>query len=139
MNMTTPSKRAISAYVQTGIETGVPDADAHRLVLMLFDGALAAVADARNKLRNGDIAGRGQAISKAIAIVDEGLRASLDSKAGGEIASHLEGLYRYVCSKLLEANLRAQAGPLEEASSLLTQLQSAWAAIAPAQPEAAHA
>lgn len=137
--MITPSKRAISAYVQTGIETGVPDADAHRLVLMLFDGALAAVADARNRLRSGDIAGRGQAISKAIAIVDEGLRASLDSKAGGEIATHLEGLYRYVCSKLLEANLRSQVGPLEEASSLLTQLQSAWALIAPAQPEPAHA
>lgn len=137
--MTIPSKRAINAYVQTGIETGVPEADAHRLVLMLFDGALAAVADARIKLRSGDIAGRGMAISKAIAIVDEGLRASLDPAKGGEIASRLEGLYRYVCARLLDANLKSKAEPLEEASSLLTQLQSAWAAIAPGQPEAAHA
>lgn len=137
--MTIPSKRAINAYVQTGIETGVPEADAHRLVLMLFDGALAAVADARIKLRSGDIAGRGMAISKAIAIVDEGLRASLDPAKGGEIASRLEGLYRYVCSKLLEANLKSQVEPLEEVSSLLNQLQSAWTAIAPRQAEAAHA
>lgn len=137
--MTIPATRAINAYVQTGIETGVPEADAHRLVQMLFDGALAAVADARIKLHNGDIAGRGAAISKAIAIVDEGLRASLDPARGGEIATRLEDLYRYVCTKLLEANLRSQPEPLEEASSLLTQLQGAWAGIAPRQPEAAYA
>ena len=39
--------RAINAYVQTGIETGVPEADAHRLVLMLFDGAIRFAEQAR--------------------------------------------------------------------------------------------
>lgn len=135
----TPARRAINAYVQTGIETGVPEADAHGLVLMLFEGALAAIAEARLKLAAGDIPGRGTAISKAISIVEQGLRASLDARTGGEIASRLDSLYAYICSRLLEANLRAKAQALEEASTLLTQLQTAWAAIRPGQPEAAYA
>ena len=124
--MTTFARRGINAYVQTGIESGVPEADAHRLVEMLFEGALTALADARIKLTAGDTAGRGRAISKAISIVDEGLRGSLDITKGGELASRLEALYRFICSRLLHANLKGEPKPLEEASALLTQLQDAW-------------
>jgi flagellar protein FliS len=124
--MTITSRHAISAYVQTGIESGVPEADAHRLVEMLFEGALTALADARIKLTAGDIAGRGQAISKAISIVDEGLRGSLDIAKGGELASRLEALYQFICSRLLHANLKGEQKPLEEASALLARLQDAW-------------
>jgi len=137
--MTIAARRAISAYVQTGVETGVPEADPHRLVLMLFEGAIAALADARVKLTGGDIPGRGKAISKAISIVESGLRASLDPGKGGEIAARLDSLYQYICARLLDANLRGQAQPLEEASSLLTELQEAWSGINAAQPQAAYA
>ena len=127
--MTKTSRHAISAYVQTGIESGVPEADAHRLVEMLFEGALTALADARIKLTAGDIAGRGQAISKAISIVDEGLRGSLDLAQGGELASRLEALYQYICSILLQANLKGVPKPLVEASTLLAGLRDAWGRI----------
>lgn len=136
--MTPPARRAISAYVQTGIETGVPEADPHRLVLMLFEGALSALAQARLKLAGGDIPGRGEAISKAISIIQSGLRASLDPAKGGELAARLDSLYQYICQRLLDANLRGQVQPLEEASGLLTQLHDGWAAIDPAHAEAAH-
>jgi flagellar secretion chaperone FliS len=135
--MTIAARRAISAYVQTGVETGVPDADPHRLVLMLFEGAIAALADARIKLTGGDIPGRGKAISKAISIIESGLRASLDRAKGGELATRLDSLYQYICARLLDANLRGQAAPLEEASSLLRELQDAWSGIGAAQLQAA--
>jgi flagellar secretion chaperone FliS len=134
-----PARRAIGAYVQTGIETGVPEADPHKLVQMLFEGALAALADARLKLTGGDIPGRGKAISKAISIVDSGLRASLDLEKGGDLAARLDSLYEYICTRLFDANLRGQAQPLEEASSLLGELQEAWTGIRGAQREVAHA
>lgn len=135
------ARRAISAYVQTEIETGVPEADPHRLVLMLFNGALAAVADARIKLTQGDIPGRGQAISKAITIVDEGLRESLDLTRGGDLAERLDALYRYICARLLTGNLKADAAALDEADRLLTELQDGWKAIGMARPslEVVHA
>ena len=135
--MTHSSRRAISAYVQTGIETGVPEADAHRLVLMLFEGALTTIADAKLKLARGDIPGRGQAISKAISIVEQGLRGSLDTDKGGEIGSRLDGLYEYICGRLLEANLRGDSKLLDESAALLVPLQTAWAEIRPLQAEPA--
>lgn len=122
-------RRAISAYVQTGVETGVPEADPHALVLMLFDGALAAVADARMKLMAGDIPGRGLAISKAIGIIEQGLLPSLDLQKGGQLAQRMAALYEYITTRLLEANLHANQTSLEEAERLLSELHSAWRAI----------
>lgn len=130
----TTARHAINAYVQTGVETGVPEADSHRLVQMLFDGAIAAIAAARIKLVRGDIPGRGEALSKAISIIEQGLRGSLDLDNGGEIAQRLEALYVYIVSRLLHANLHAEPKSLDEAGMLLAELQSAWAQIPPVQP-----
>ena len=134
----TSNQRAINAYVTTGIETGVPAADGHRLVQMLFEGALSAMADARLQLISGDIPARGQAVSKAIAIVEEGLRGSLDTEKGGEIAERLDGLYEYISKRLFEANLRGDAKPLDEAASLLSGIHNAWTQIRPGHAEAAN-
>ena len=125
--------RAINAYVKTGIETGVPDADPHRLVLMLFEGALTAIAQARLKLSAGDIAGRGNAISKAINIIQNGLRSGLDREKGGELAERLSALYEYVTMRLLDANLHARQEALDEAAHLISELHAGWAAIAPSK------
>ena len=135
----TMASRAISAYVQTGVESGVPEADSHKLVAMLFDGALSAIADARLKLKAGDIPGRGSALSKAIAIVEQGLRASLDKAKGGELAARLDGLYEYIVGRLFHANLRSEAEPLDEVSKLLAELQEGWTGIGAPQHEAALA
>jgi flagellar protein FliS len=128
--MNTATRHALSAYVQTGIESAVPEANPHRLVMMLFDGALAAIADARLNMIRGQIAARGKAISKAISIVDQGLKCSLDTAKGGEIAERLDALYEYICARLLDANVKGRAEALDEPAKLLSQLQSAWAEIA---------
>jgi flagellar protein FliS len=131
--MTINTQRAISAYVQTGIETGVPEADPHRLIQMLFEGVLAAIADARVKLDAGDIPGRGQAISKAIAIIEQGLQPSLDTTNGGELADRMNALYAYIVTRLLQANLKAQQEGLDEATRLISELHAGWKAIGQAQ------
>ena len=133
----TSAGRAINAYVNTGIESGVPDADAHRLVLMLFEGALTAIAEAKLRFSLKDIPGRGAAISKAIGIVEQGLRGSLDTQKGGEIGERLDGLYEYICARLLESNMRAEPRYLDEVAALLKQLHTAWAEIRPVQLEMA--
>lgn len=125
----TPS--GANAYAKVGIETGVVAASPHKLIVMLFDGALAAVATALQHMKTGNIPGKGQAISKAISIIDSGLRASLDHKAGGEIAVNLDALYAYMSTRLMTANLQNQPEMLEEVQRLLQELRSAWEAIAP--------
>lgn len=120
------------AYATVGVETGVAAASPHKLIVMLFEGAMVAVSSALHHMKTGDIAAKGQAISKAISIIDNGLRASLDKKVGGEIALNLDALYEYMSNRLLIANLKNQPQTLEEIYQLLKGLKDAWDAIAPA-------
>jgi flagellar protein FliS len=120
---------AAAAYARIGIETGVPDADPHRLILMLFDGAIVSIAQAKRAIAERDFAGKGEALSRAIDIVDQGLRASLDAGKGGALAAQLDRLYQYISLRLLTASSRNDTAILAEASALLEDLRSAWAAI----------
>jgi flagellar protein FliS len=129
----------VNAYAKVGIETGVVAASPHKLIVMLFDGAMTAIANGLTSMRAGNIGEKGKAISKAILIIDSGLRASLDKAAGGEIAEGLDSLYEYMSGRLLQANLENKPEILEEVQRLLGELRDAWNAIgdtAAANPQA---
>lgn len=128
------ARQAINAYSQVGVQTGAMSASPHKLITMLYDGARSAIAKARFHLEAGDVAARGTAISKAIDIIDNGLRAVLDHDAGGEISANLESLYEYMVRRLMLANLRSDAALLAEVDALLESLASAWAQIDEPQP-----
>lgn len=123
--------RGANAYAKVGIETGVIAASPHKLIVMLFEGAIVAISNAIHHMNNGDIAAKGHSISKAIAIIDSGLRASLDKKTGGEIALSLDSLYEYMNNRLVLANLNNQIELLIEVQELLRDLKASWEAIAP--------
>ena len=118
-----------TAYATVGIETGVVAANPHELIVMLFDGAHAAVSAALQQMRDGNAEAKGRAISKAIMIIDSGLRASLDKGAEGSIAQSLDSLYEYMSNRLLVANLRNRPEMLEEVRRLLGELKDAWESI----------
>lgn len=118
------------AYALVGVETGVMSASPHKLVLMLFDGALLAIAMARQAMATNKIAEKGEEISRAINIISNGLKVSLDTQAGGELAARLGALYDYMCNRLLQANLRNEAAALNEVDALLRELKTAWEEIA---------
>lgn len=120
-----------NAYAKVGIETGVIAASPHKLIVMLYEGAIVAISNAITHMNSGNIAAKGQSISKAIAIIENGLKASLDKKSGGEIAVSLDALYEYMNNRLIQANLQNQVEALEEVQQLLRDLKSSWDAIAP--------
>lgn len=120
----------VNAYAKVGMETGVVAASPHKLIVMLFDGALVSITNALINMRSGNIGEKGKAISKAIMIIDSGLRAALDKKVGGEIAEGLDALYEYMSGRLLTANLKNDPAILEEVQRLLTELRDAWNQIA---------
>lgn len=130
------SKPGVNAYAKVGVETGVTSASPHQLIVMLFDGALRAIGAAINHMKAGQIAPKGEQISKAILIIDSGLRAALDKKAGGEIAEGLDALYEYMGTRLLQANLKNDVTILEEVQRLLSDLRTTWNAIEAAPPSA---
>lgn len=118
-----------AAYRQVGNDIAAETADPHRLILMLFDGALASIAIARAQMAQNHVAEKGAAISKAIDIVQNGLAASLEMEQGGELAERLAALYEYIGRRLLWANLKNEPAALEESARLLGELRSAWAQI----------
>lgn len=127
-----------SAYAKIGIETGVIAANPHKLIVMLFEGAIASLSNALKHIEAGNIAAKGQSISKAIAIIDNGLRASLDKTVGGEIALSLDSLYEYMSRQLIVANLKNDVNLINEISILLKDLKSTWDAIAPVPAQASE-
>ncbi|MPW18558.1 flagellar export chaperone FliS [Paraburkholderia sp. CNPSo 3157] len=129
--MFSPGHSGANAYARVGLETGAMGASPHRLIVMLYQGARQAIAQARMHLQQGDIPGRGQAITKAIRIISEGLQQALNLEAGGEIASRLDALYSYMTRRLLEANIKQSEAMLVEVDGLLATLEEAWLGIAP--------
>ncbi|MCZ7563159.1 MAG: flagellar export chaperone FliS [Burkholderiales bacterium] len=128
--------RQARLYAQTAVETAVPTADPHALILLLYDGAVVAIGQAIDCMQRADVPGKGRAIAKAIQIVEEGLKASLDRNSTGDLAAQLARLYDYMAARLLFANLKNEVSHLVEVRDLLCGLRDAWAAIGARRPHA---
>lgn len=120
---------AAKAYSTVGIETSVQSASPHQLIILLFEGAREAVVIARAGIESGNIPQKGMAITKAIDIILNGLRASLNLEEGGNLAQNLYALYDYMARRLLHANMRNDKAALDEVLNLLSEIHGAWAAI----------
>ena len=120
----------VQAYKQVNLETSVNQASPHQLIVLLFEGALNAIRLAELNIEKGNIAGKGQAISKAINIIDNGLKSSLDLEQGGEIAENLDQLYQYISQQLVLANLHNDKDKLQVCFNLLDNIAQAWREIA---------
>lgn len=127
--MYTQSRVVANAYANVGLETGVVAASPHHLIIMLYEGAELAVRMAIHHMNEGDLAKKSAAITKASAIILEGLRAALDIRQGGNLAIQLDALYDYMNKRLMLAHLNNQTAPLEEVLGLLRELHGAWKQI----------
>jgi flagellar protein FliS len=117
-------------YSRVGVETGVSDASPHKLVAMLFDGFSESIVRAKAALAAGNIELKGAEIGRAVRIVEEGLKASLDLGAGA-LAADLADLYAYITLRLTQANLKNDGAALDECRRLMQPLHEAWTSIAP--------
>lgn len=125
------TKSGIQAYAQVGVESAVLSASPHQLVVLLFDGALSAMKKAIILIEQGDIPGKGQAISKAINIISNGLQSGLNHEIGGDLAANLDSLYDYMTRRLLQANLHNDINAINEVVELLNNIADARKEIGP--------
>jgi len=132
---------ALNQYRTVGVQSTILDATPHRLIQMLMEGVLDRLHSAKGCMAQGKMAEKGKLIGAAISIV-EGLRASLDMNAGGEIAGNLDALYEYMNRRLFEANVKNDAAAVEEVANLMAEIKAGWDAIpeqmrsTPQHPEA---
>jgi flagellar protein FliS len=120
---------AVKAYSNIAIESKAHSSDPHKLILMLYQGALLSIASAKNQMLRKEVSAKGKSISQAISIINDGLKASLDVKVGGELAVNLSDLYSYMIQRLLQANMKNDTAILDEVSTLLLELRGAWESI----------
>lgn len=120
------SASGTKAYAKIGVESAVMSASPDQLVTLLFDGALSALVRARLFLQDGNTAGKGESISRAINIIENGLRKGLEENSGDQLADNLASLYRYMVHRLLQANLHNDGEAIQEVEGLLRNIADAW-------------
>ncbi|HHR6051055.1 TPA: flagellar export chaperone FliS [Providencia alcalifaciens] len=122
-------RKANQAYQQVSLESEIANATPYQLIQILFKGALSALKRGEIFMEQGNIAEKGKEISKAIDIIDTGLKQSLNYEAGGELAENLASLYEYMTRQLLRANIENNVTYIQEVYQLLSDIASAWQQI----------
>ncbi|WP_312182537.1 flagellar export chaperone FliS [Pantoea sp. CTOTU46764] len=127
------SANGTQAYAKIGVESSVMSANQQQLVTLLFDGAISALVRARLFMQDNNIQGKGNSISKAINIIEGGLKQGLDEQSGDDLTDNLLGLYSYMVRRLVQANLRNDVEALEEVEGLLRNISDAWKEVVQSQ------
>lgn len=122
--MTNPNLAGYQTYQKNKYETASP----HRLILMLYEGAIRFGNHAIQAIEEKEISMANQSIQKVQNILYE-LISSLNENQGGEIAINLKNLYLYMIDQLFEANIKKDVEPIKEVIELLESLRSAWEEI----------
>ncbi|WP_230409027.1 flagellar export chaperone FliS [Zooshikella harenae] len=115
----------LQQYQSVNRETGVIDADPHKLIQMLYDGLIERLATARGFILRQDFEAKNVFINKSIEIL-EGLRSFLDHDQGGELAANLDNLYQYMELQLFNANADNDADKVDEVIKLVKTVKDGW-------------
>jgi flagellar protein FliS len=121
---------AVRQYRESSVTSMVYEASPHRLIAMLYDGALERLALAQSGISFNNVQAKLKGIDSATAILDH-LLAVLDFEAGGDIAKKLASLYEYMMRRLLHAKVNNDAEAVKEVVRLLRTIKAGWDAIAP--------
>lgn len=116
--------RGVEAYRRVDAETKSPV----ELVVMLYDGAIRFIGEAREAADRNDVVVRTRSVSRALAIVTE-LQNNLQIEDGGDVALELDRLYSYMTTRLLDSNVKRDRRALDEVHRLLSTVREGWAQV----------
>lgn len=119
---------ALHQYQSVNTQTSVVDVDRHKLIQLLFDGALERINTAKARIQAKDFEGKNRLITKAIEIV-AGLKSFLDLEQGQDLAQNLFDLYDYCERRLLEANIKNDLEILDEVIDHIKKVREGWVGI----------
>lgn len=126
-------RQAAKVYMETQVTT----TSQGQILIMLYDGAIKFLNQAKERIAAKDYAGKGMLISNAIDVINE-LASSLNPEKGGDLAANLNQLYFYCNKRLFMANSRMDIAPIDEVIKILSGIRSAYAQIVDS-PEAVAA
>ncbi|WP_394200730.1 flagellar export chaperone FliS [Shewanella waksmanii] len=121
-------RRSLQSYRKVSVESEISVASPHRIIQMMFEGALQRLAQSRYAIEQNDVTNKGIYIGKAIGIIT-GLNNSLNMEAGGDIASNLSDLYDFMLRRISEANMNNDVQAIDDVSEILRTIKEGWDAI----------
>ncbi|NKF50215.1 flagellar export chaperone FliS [Shewanella sp. WXL01] len=119
---------SLQSYRKVSLESEIAVASPHRIIQMMFSGALERLAQARFAIERNDIENKGIFIGKAIGLIN-GLNNSLNMDEGGDIPVNLSRLYDFMLIKLSEANINNDVKAIDDVSEILRTIKEGWDAI----------
>jgi len=117
-------KHAYQAYLKTQVQTTTQG----DLLLMLYEGAIKFLKQAKEKMAERDMAAKGILISKALDVLAE-LDSCLNVQKGGDLAANLHQLYTWCSTRLLQANLDIDPQIVDEVITVLEGIKNAFLQI----------
>ncbi|RDD93916.1 flagellar export chaperone FliS [Acidovorax sp. BoFeN1] len=126
---TPPSARVSAAYRQVDLSSQVMSASPHGLISLLFTELRTCLVGARDAVARKDVTAKVRLIGKASRLLDEGLIAGLDMRAGGALAENLHSLYSYCLVRLTQANAQNDAAVIDEVLKVLQPVMDGWTEI----------
>jgi flagellar protein FliS len=121
-------KKGAKEYGQVSLQTEVMEADPHKLIQLLLEGALTRLAMAKNHIEANELEAKNEKIGRAIDIVCA-LQESLDHEKGGDVSANLERLYDYITRRLFDANRLNDLDMISEVMGLLLEVKAGWEGI----------
>lgn len=121
-------RKSLQSYRKVSLDGEISVASPHRIIQMMFEGALQRIAQSRYAIENNDIENKGIFIGKAIGLITA-LNSSLNMDAGGEIAGNLSDLYDFMLRRISEANINNDVQALVDVSDILKTIKEGWDAI----------
>ncbi|MFD2168131.1 flagellar export chaperone FliS [Thalassotalea euphylliae] len=118
-------RKNIKAYARVNVESGLMDANPHQVILMMYNGILDCIANAKGAIERKDIQLKTAQVSKAIALL-EALQSALDMDAEPQISTNFYELYAYCIDKFIDVNVDMNVDTLAHIDDLLRPLRDAW-------------
>ena len=119
---------SLQSYRKVSLESEITVASPHRIIQLMFAGALQRLAQARYAMEQNELVNKGVYIGKAVSIII-GLQNSLNMDAGGQIAKNLSDLYDFMLRKITEANLNNDVKAIDDVCDILRTIKEGWDAI----------
>ncbi|MGR5330768.1 flagellar export chaperone FliS [Photobacterium damselae] len=116
---------SLQAYKKVSVNAQLASASPHRIIQMLYAGAIERLIQGKAAMEQGNIAMKCERLSKALDIIMS-LRDCLSMEDGGDVANNLDSLYDYMIRQVSTANAENQPDPIDEVITMLREIKSAW-------------
>ncbi|MBX9974386.1 flagellar export chaperone FliS [Cytobacillus firmus] len=107
------------SYQQNSVNTASPG----ELTLMLYNGCLKFIHQAKKAIMDNNIEAKNTNIQKAQNIIQE-LMVTLNMNV--EVSKSMMSLYDYMNRRLMEANVKNETAILDEVEGLVTEFRDTW-------------